>query len=110
VFVSIIFGALSLGRESQFGPDYGKAKVAAARIFALFDKNPGTIDSYSTEGVKPVLKPTGGLFNTNIYYLPQSVRFELTEFINIYKYNRTLDIASHKCKAHFARARAHWIV
>jgi len=54
VFVSIIFGALSLGRESQFGPDYGKAKVAASRIFALFDRNLGTIDSYSTEGVKPV--------------------------------------------------------
>jgi len=55
VFSCIIFGAISIGRESQYGPDYGKAKVAAARIFALFDKNPGTIDSYSTEGAKPVM-------------------------------------------------------
>jgi len=51
-----------MGRESQFGPDYAKAKVAAARIFGLFDKNPGTIDSYSTEGVKPVITLSNGFF------------------------------------------------
>jgi hypothetical protein len=47
VFGAIIFGALSLGRESQFAPDYGKAKLAASEIFALLEKQP-RIDNYST--------------------------------------------------------------
>jgi ATP-binding cassette subfamily B (MDR/TAP) protein 1 len=54
VFISIVFGAISIGKESQFGPDYGKAKTAAARIFAVLDKNPGAMDSYSQDGAKPV--------------------------------------------------------
>jgi ATP-binding cassette subfamily B (MDR/TAP) protein 1 len=53
VFGAIIFGAFSLGRESQMAPDYGKAKSSAARILNLLDKEP-LIDSYSTKGLKPV--------------------------------------------------------
>jgi len=53
VFGAIIFGAISLGRESQFAPDFGKAKNSAARIFALL-KLPPKIDNYSTEGARPV--------------------------------------------------------
>jgi len=44
---------MAVGQASQFAPDYGKAKIAAAKIFALFDKQP-LIDSYSTYGQKPV--------------------------------------------------------
>jgi hypothetical protein len=53
VFGAIIFGALSLGRESQFAPDYGKAKMSASQIFALLAKQP-RIDNYSMEGLRPV--------------------------------------------------------
>jgi hypothetical protein len=54
VFAAIIFSAFSLGRESQFAPDYGKAKLSAGRILALLEKEP-LIDNYSTKGLKPVL-------------------------------------------------------
>jgi len=46
---------MAVGQASQFAPDYGKAKAAAAKIFALLDKEP-LIDSYSTDGEKPVSK------------------------------------------------------
>ena len=44
---------MSVGRASAFAPDYGKGKLAANRIFALFDREP-EIDSFSEEGDKPV--------------------------------------------------------
>jgi len=44
---------MAVGQAGQFAPDYGKAKAAAAKIFALLDRVP-VIDSYSTEGEKPV--------------------------------------------------------
>jgi len=44
---------MAIGQASQFAPDAGKAKAAAAKIFALFDRQPA-IDSYSTDGEKPV--------------------------------------------------------
>lgn len=53
VFISIIFGTVSFGAESQFAPDYGKAKMAAARILALLDKAPPAIDTSSKDSVKP---------------------------------------------------------
>jgi len=53
VFGAIVFGAMALGQASQFAPDYGKAKTAAAKIFALLDRQPA-IDSYSTDGQKLV--------------------------------------------------------
>jgi len=54
VFSAIIFGAMAVGQASQFAPDYGKAKSAAARIFKLWDNKP-SIDSYSDAGVRPQL-------------------------------------------------------
>ena len=54
VFFAIMFGAQAIGRASEFAPDYGKATSAAARIFAMLDRVP-SLDSYSTEGSKPVL-------------------------------------------------------
>jgi hypothetical protein len=53
VFAAIIFGAMSIGQASQFAPDYGKAKLAATRIFNLIDQEP-VIDSYSLDGAQPV--------------------------------------------------------
>jgi len=44
---------MAIGQASQFAPDYGKAKSAAANIFALLDRQP-PIDSYSPDGEQPV--------------------------------------------------------
>ncbi|XP_068091620.1 ATP-dependent translocase ABCB1-like isoform X1 [Hyperolius riggenbachi] len=52
VFAAIIYGALALGQTSSFAPDYAKAKVSAAHIFSLLEREP-IIDSYSTAGHKP---------------------------------------------------------
>lgn len=53
MFAAIVFGAMSIGEQSHFAPDYGKGKEAAARLFMLFDREPA-IDSFSEEGDKPV--------------------------------------------------------
>jgi len=52
-FTCVLFGAMAAGQASSFAPDYGKAKMAAARLFALFDHVP-SIDSSSDEGYKLV--------------------------------------------------------
>ena len=44
---------MGVGNASSFAPDYGKAKVAASRLFALYDREV-PIDSYSDEGEKLV--------------------------------------------------------
>ena len=52
-FAAVVFTALSLGRASSFAPDASKAQVSAARIFALFNRQP-PIDSTSPDGVRLV--------------------------------------------------------
>uniref|UniRef100_A0A2K5CHL1 Phosphatidylcholine translocator ABCB4 n=1 Tax=Aotus nancymaae TaxID=37293 RepID=A0A2K5CHL1_AOTNA len=54
VFSAIVFGAMAVGQVSSFAPDYAKAKVSAAHIIMIIEKTP-LIDSYSTEGLKPLL-------------------------------------------------------
>jgi len=49
----VIFGAMAVGQNSTFAPDYAEAKVSAQRMFALFDKKP-SIDAYSKDGLSPV--------------------------------------------------------
>ena len=49
----VLFGAMSLGQALSYAPDYGKAKISASRLFALFKRQP-KIDNYSNEGVLPV--------------------------------------------------------
>ena len=44
---------MSAGQATSFAPDYGKAKIAAAKLFQLFDRIP-LIDSSSPDGEKPV--------------------------------------------------------
>jgi hypothetical protein len=34
---SMMFGAMAAGQAQQFGPDLGKAKTAAAKIFGIMD-------------------------------------------------------------------------
>jgi hypothetical protein len=53
VFTGVLFGAMAAGQASSFAPDYGKAKIAAARLFELFDRVP-SIDSSSEAGKKMV--------------------------------------------------------
>jgi ATP-binding cassette subfamily B (MDR/TAP) protein 1 len=52
VFGAIVMGAVSLGRESQLAPNYGKARFAAARIFALLELQP-KVDNYDSSGKQP---------------------------------------------------------
>ena len=53
VLTAVIFGAMAVGQNSSFAPDYAEAKVSASRMFSLFDSVP-SIDAYSDEGHKPV--------------------------------------------------------
>ncbi|XP_030055624.1 ATP-dependent translocase ABCB1 isoform X2 [Microcaecilia unicolor] len=52
VFSAIVFGAMALGQTSTFAPDYAKAKISAAHIFMLLEREPA-IDSYNEDGKKP---------------------------------------------------------
>lgn len=53
VYSAIVFGAMALGQTASFTPDYAKAKIAAAQMFALFERVP-LIDNYNEDGEKPV--------------------------------------------------------
>ena len=53
VFSAIVLGAVALGHASSFAPDYAKAKLSAAYLFKLFERQP-LIDSHSEEGLRPV--------------------------------------------------------
>ena len=53
VFSAIVFGGFAVGGAAALAPDYAKAKTSAAHLLALFDRVP-SIDTYSTEGLKPV--------------------------------------------------------
>ncbi len=53
VFSAITFGGQALGRATALSPDVGKAKMAAAKMFELFDRKP-VPDSSDTEGMQPV--------------------------------------------------------
>lgn len=46
-------GAMMVGQISAFTPDYMKAKVAAARLFKIFDRIP-VIQSDSIDGLSVV--------------------------------------------------------
>uniref|UniRef100_F6URM6 Multidrug resistance protein 1A n=1 Tax=Ciona intestinalis TaxID=7719 RepID=F6URM6_CIOIN len=62
VLMAVIFGAFAVGQTSSFAPDYAAAKIAASRLFKLFDRKP-SIDSYNKGGATPVsvnIKSTDG--------------------------------------------------
>ena len=51
--LAVQMGAMMAGQFSALTPDYVKAKVAAGRLFKLFDRIP-LINSDSDEGLHPV--------------------------------------------------------
>ncbi|ELT87338.1 hypothetical protein CAPTEDRAFT_150102 [Capitella teleta] len=52
VFAAITFGGLSVGTVSSIAPDVSKAKLAAAKIFALLDRKP-LVDAFRKNGQVP---------------------------------------------------------
>lgn len=56
VFAAITFGGQAVGRAGSFAPDLTKAKIAAGKLFMLFDRTP-LIDSASNDGMQPVRLP-----------------------------------------------------
>ena len=61
VVLSIVVGGAVLGQLSAMSPDYEKAKIAAARLFKIFDRK-SAIDSSSEEGLTPVRMFTSALY------------------------------------------------
>ncbi|XP_033762523.1 ATP-dependent translocase ABCB1-like [Pecten maximus] len=57
VFVAVVFGGLSIGRQSSYAPDFNKGKIAASRLFQIMEMKP-TIDTASEEG--KVMEKFGG--------------------------------------------------
>ena len=49
VVAMLLFGAMGIGETLAFAPDYAKARTAASKLFALFDRVP-PIDVASNEG------------------------------------------------------------
>jgi len=48
---AVLFSAIMLGQMSSLMPDFGKAKAAAASIYAILDRVP-VVDSFSSEGTR----------------------------------------------------------
>uniref|UniRef100_F7GTL2 ATP binding cassette subfamily B member 4 n=1 Tax=Macaca mulatta TaxID=9544 RepID=F7GTL2_MACMU len=69
VFSAIVFGAVALGHASSFAPDYAKAKLSAAHLFMLFERQP-LIDNYSEEGLKPDKFEGNITFNEVVFNYP----------------------------------------
>uniref|UniRef100_A0A8C6RUJ7 P-type phospholipid transporter n=1 Tax=Nannospalax galili TaxID=1026970 RepID=A0A8C6RUJ7_NANGA len=69
VFSAIVFGAVALGHASSFAPDYAKAKLSAAHLFSLFERQP-LIDSYSREGLWPEKFEGSVTFNEVVFNYP----------------------------------------
>ncbi|XP_015413760.1 PREDICTED: phosphatidylcholine translocator ABCB4 isoform X3 [Myotis davidii] len=69
VFSAIVFGAVALGHASSFAPDYAKAKLSAAHLFMLFERQP-VIDSYSEEGLRPDKFEGNVTFNEVVFNYP----------------------------------------
>ena len=49
----MVFSAMAMGQGSSFAPEAGKARHAAARLFAIIERVP-SIDIESDEGLTPV--------------------------------------------------------
>ena len=53
MFIAVCAGGVEIGRVNAFAPDYSKAKVAASKLFALFDRE-SLINPFNPNGKKPV--------------------------------------------------------
>lgn len=68
--MATIASAVELGRINAFTADYSRAKVAAAKIFDLLDRE-STIDPLAPDGKEPV---SLSVTNTYLELLPTSCR------------------------------------
>uniref|UniRef100_A0A3P8RW26 ATP-binding cassette, sub-family B (MDR/TAP), member 4 n=1 Tax=Amphiprion percula TaxID=161767 RepID=A0A3P8RW26_AMPPE len=66
VISAILFGAMAVGEANSFAPNYAKAKMSAAHLIMLINKEPA-IDNLSHEGESP------DKFNGNVSF--ESVKF-----------------------------------
>lgn len=62
--MSIVIGGATLGHISALSPDYEKAKMAAARLFKIFDRK-SLIDSSSQVGLTPVRNFSANFMTTD---------------------------------------------
>ena len=62
VFIAICAGGVEIGRVNAAAPEYSKAKVAAAKLFHLFDRE-SLISPFSKEGKKPVSERANDKFS-----------------------------------------------
>ncbi|EHA97327.1 Multidrug resistance protein 3, partial [Heterocephalus glaber] len=69
VFSAIVLGAVVLGHASSFAPDYAKAKLSAAHLFQLFERQP-LVDSYSRQGLWPDKFEGNVTFNEVVFNYP----------------------------------------
>lgn len=53
VILVVLYGAVAVGEANSFAPNYANAKVSAAYIMTLINKEPA-IDNLSVEGESPV--------------------------------------------------------
>lgn len=53
VISAVLYGAIALGEANSFTPNYAKAKLSAAHLMMLINKEPD-IDNLSHEGESPV--------------------------------------------------------
>ncbi|NXD79727.1 MDR3 protein, partial [Halcyon senegalensis] len=82
VFSAIVFGAVALGQSTSFTPDYAKAKMSAAHLFALFERVP-SIDSYSKEGKKPKIFGGNITFNDVAFSYPTRPEIKVLQGLNM---------------------------
>uniref|UniRef100_A0A8C8ZZZ0 P-type phospholipid transporter n=1 Tax=Prolemur simus TaxID=1328070 RepID=A0A8C8ZZZ0_PROSS len=82
VFSAIVFGAVALGHASSFAPDYAKAKLSAAHLFMLFERQP-LIDSYSEEGLKPDKFEGNVTFNEVVFNYPSRPKVPVLQGLSL---------------------------
>ncbi|MEJ1280729.1 ATP-binding cassette sub-family B (MDR/TAP) member 5 [Cricetulus griseus] len=82
VFSAIVFGAVALGHASSFAPDYAKAKLSAAHLFSLFERQP-LIDSYSGEGLWPDKFEGSVTFNEVVFNYPTRANMPVLQGLSL---------------------------
>ncbi|XP_069318512.1 phosphatidylcholine translocator ABCB4 isoform X2 [Eulemur rufifrons] len=82
VFSAIVFGAVALGHASSFAPDYAKAKLSAAHLFMLFERQP-LIDSYSEEGLRPDKFEGNVTFNEVVFNYPSRPKVPVLQRLSL---------------------------
>ncbi|CAL1537463.1 unnamed protein product [Lymnaea stagnalis] len=82
VFAAIIFGGMMIGRQSSFGIDYTKAKVAAGRILTLINRKP-KIDVREKDGLKLDEFKGGITISSATYHYPSRPNAKVLDGLNL---------------------------